>query len=49
MTYADGCTDSPRQNFFSTPDETFNGAPIGTATENNVKEILENMVRGFPR
>ncbi|CAM9301014.1 unnamed protein product [Laminaria digitata] len=43
MSYSCGST---RVNYFSNPDVEYNGEPTGTSTENNVRAIENNMVRG---
>ncbi|CAM9859654.1 unnamed protein product, partial [Ectocarpus fasciculatus] len=35
----------PRVNYFSNPDVYYLGLPTGTSTENNARQITENMVR----
>lgn len=35
----------PRVNYVSNPDVYYLGLPTGTSTENNARQITENMVR----
>lgn len=35
----------PRVNYFSNPEVFYLGLPTGTSTENNARQIMENMVR----
>ena len=46
MSYWTRCPESFQAYYFSNPNVDYLGKPTGTATEDNARAILDNMVRG---
>lgn len=46
MAYDTGCVAAPRVAMFSTPDKTYLGKALGSASTDNVSKIKESLVRG---